>query len=385
MQPICETKRGCRSLIYSQLMPGETEELKTLQSILVTGAGGSAGNNVCWSLRVSPDGKNLDLTGTDVERTSLELNRWIDNAYAIPSASSPRYVTVLNKLARNRKVQSIFPQPDLEVGRVSRERGELEARVFLPDQPAVSICLDKYKALLKWSDNGLRESPHLLSQRNGSAEEKVKSLSFPCWLRAREGAGGLMSCLAHSWKEAYYWVMFHWTQGFHTDFVAEDYLPGRDFCFMSIWNHGTLVTSMVRERLTWVGNRVVGTGGTSKLNRVVHSEKVNSTAFQAVKAVSQKPHGIFCVDLKEDPKHVPRPTEINCRFTTNVHYLTLASIKLVQPELNFPWLAARLCLEETIPACKSFNAVPANLWFTKNTDMGLAMVEDERWRASVFS
>src|SRR5712692_8141927 len=42
---------------------------RTLRSLLVTGAGGSAGNNVCWSLRVSPDGKNLDIIGTDTERT----------------------------------------------------------------------------------------------------------------------------------------------------------------------------------------------------------------------------------------------------------------------------------------------------------------------------
>ncbi len=340
---------------------------------------------MCWSLRVSPDGKTLDLIGTDTEKTSLELNRWLDNAYTIPGAASPRYVTVLNKITRRKKVQAIFPQPDPEVGRISRERKTLEAAVFLPEPTAVATCLDKYKALLRWSETGLRQRPTLLSPKGNSAEDKVKRLSFPCWLRAREGAGGLMSCLAKSWREAYYWVMFHWTQGFNTDFVSEKYLPGRDFCFMSIWNNGSLVTSMARERLTWVGNRLVGTGGTSKLNRVIHSEKVNNTSLLAIRAVSQKPHGIFCVDLKEDSDGVPHPTEVNCRFTTNVHYLTLASIKLAQPELNFPWLAARLCLGENIPNCRTMNALPANLWFTKNTDMGFAMVEDEGWRAAMFS
>src|SRR5713226_2811830 len=85
--------------------------LRSLRSVAVTGAGGSAGNNVCWSLRVSPDGKNLDITGTDTERTSLELNRWLDNAYTIPSATNPRYVDTLNKLIVRRKVQALFPQP----------------------------------------------------------------------------------------------------------------------------------------------------------------------------------------------------------------------------------------------------------------------------------
>jgi carbamoyl-phosphate synthase large subunit len=182
-----------------------------------------------------------------------------------------------------------------------------------------------------------------------------------------------------------YWIGYHWAEGLKTDFIVEEYLPKRDFCFMSVWNEGKLVTSMVRERLSWVGHRIVGSGGTSKLNRVIHSNEINRTALEAIKAVSKTPHGIFCVDLKGDPKGVPRPTEINCRFTTNVHYLTLASLSLGHPEWNFPWLAAKLCLGEKIPSCKTLNALPANLWFTKNTDMGFTMVEGDTWRAKDYS
>src|SRR5207245_10383393 len=113
----------------------------------------------------------------------------------------------------------------------------------------------------------------------------------------------------------------------------------------------------IRERLSWVGHRVVGSGGTSKLNRVVHSDTVNNKAIEAIRAVSKKPHGIFCVDLKEDAEGVPRPTEINCRFTTNVHYLSLASIELGHPECNVPWLGARLALGEELRDCPRTNAL----------------------------
>ncbi len=359
--------------------------MSTLRSAVVTGAGGSAGNNVCWSLRVSPDGKSLELTGTDTERTSLQLNRWLDNAYTIPGATSPRYTRVLNKLITRRKVQALFPQPDVEVGRVSQDRGSLDAAVFLPEPVAVTTCLDKYKALSAWSVGGLRDAPLLLQRSEKSLEKQLRSESFPRWVRAREGAGGLMSCLASSPEQVQYWAMFHWAQGFDTDFIVEEYLPGRDFCFMSLWDTGELVTSMARERLSWVGNRLVGMGGTSKLNRVVHSDKVNTIALKAIRTITNKPHGIFCVDLKEDGAGNPHPTEINCRFTTNIHYLTLASIKLARPELNFAWLAGRLCVGEEIPKCKQTNAFPANIWFTKNTDMGFTMVEDDEWRAAQFS
>ncbi|HEV2120006.1 MAG TPA: hypothetical protein VGS11_07895 [Candidatus Bathyarchaeia archaeon] len=356
-----------------------------MRSILVTGAGGSAGNNVCWSLRVSKDGKNILLDGTDIDRTSIELNKWIDRAYQLPPANSPRYLPRLNQVITKDKVEMVVPQPDSEVGRLSNARDEVRAAMFLPDREAVEVCQDKYEALSRWFKQGLRRESIILSPRGARTRQLVRRLRFPCWVRARQGAGGSLSCLARTWRSVEYWIGYHWTEGMNTDFIVEEYLPNRDFCFMSIWNEGKLVTSMVRERLSWVGHRTVGSGGTSKLNRVVHSNKVNTTALEAIRAVSEIPHGVFCVDLKGDSRGNPRPTEINCRFTTNVHYLTLASLKLGHPEWNFPWLAARICLGERIPSCKALNALPANLWFTKNTDMGFTIVQGARWRAEDFS
>jgi predicted ATP-grasp superfamily ATP-dependent carboligase len=354
-----------------------------MKSILVTGSGGSAGNNVGWSLRVSPDGRSLSLTGTDSDRTSLELNRWLDNAYRIPLANDSRYLIVMNKIIQSQKVEGVFPQPDPEVGTISQAREKLQAKTYLPDPATVATCLDKYKALIKWHDKGLRDQPHLISHASKeNLETRLRQIRFPCWTRARQGAGGLMSCLAKDWKSLYHWIGFHWEQGIDTDFIVEEYLPGRDYCFMSLWKEGHLVTSMVRERLSWVGHRTVGTGGTSKLNRVVHVEATNDKALAAIRAITPKPHGIFCVDLKGDQDDAPKPTEINCRFTTNVHYLTLASVKFGKQEWNFPWLAGRIMLSEQFPPCKALDALPSNLTFTKNVDMGYTIVEDGKWRAA---
>ncbi len=352
------------------------------RSLLVTGAGGSAGHNVCWSLRVSKDGKKVLLTGTDADRTSLELNPWIDYAFHLPGAHNRNYVQTLNKVIEREGVEAVFPQPDPEVERISNDRQKLDAKIFLPDAETVSNCLDKYAALSRWHAAKLRRQPVVLSSKDREVNQKIRMLEFPCWIRAREGAGGLLSCLAKEWNTVDHWVRFHWEQGIKTDFIAEEYLPGRDYCFMSIWQNGNLVTSMVRERLSWVGHRLIGSGGTSKLNRVVHSERVNQNAMEAIRALSKKPHGIFCVDLKENLEHVPFPTEINCRFTTNVHYLTLASIRLGHQEWNFPWIAARLAVGEEIPDCKKLNALPDDLWFTKNTDMGFTMVQGNHWKAA---
>src|SRR2546425_6385132 len=121
-----------------------------MRSILVTGAGGSAGNNVCWSLRVSRDGKNILLAGSDVDKTSIELNGWIDKAYQLPPATSSRYLPRLNQIIKKDKVEMVFPQPDSEVGRLSVDREQVRATMFLPDREAVRVCQDKYEALSRW-------------------------------------------------------------------------------------------------------------------------------------------------------------------------------------------------------------------------------------------
>lgn len=299
----------------------------------------------------------------------------------MPKAGSPKYVNSLNKVVQRDHVQAVFPQPDTELGKVSSERDKIQARLFIPDEAAVNVCLDKYSAIEKWHTAKLRSAPVILSSRDPVINGKIQKLNYPCWIRAREGAGGLLSCLARQPTTVNHWLAFHWGQGIMTDFIAEEYLPGRDFCFMSIWSKGQLVTSMTRERLSWVGHRLVGTGGTSRLNRVVHSDQVNRTAVKAIKSITDKPHGIFCVDLKDDSEEMPRPTEINCRFTTNVHYLTLASVRTGHQEWNFPWIAALLAMEEKIPTCEKYDALPEGLWFTKNTDMGFTMVTRHQWNA----
>src|SRR5437762_7104633 len=199
-----------------------------MRSILVTGAGGSAGNNVCWSLRVSNDGKKILLYGTDVDKTSVELNGWIDGAYILPSATSPRYVSRLNQVIKKDSVEMVFPQPDSEVGRISRDRDQVRASLFLPDREAVKICQDKYEALSRWFKKGLRREPIVLSPRSRRTRLSVRRIAFPRGWRAGQGAGGSLSCLARTWRMLDHWVEYNWGEELRTDFILEKYIPIRD-------------------------------------------------------------------------------------------------------------------------------------------------------------
>src|SRR2546428_11855561 len=184
-----------------------------MRSILVTGAGGSIGNNVCGSLSISNDGKKSLLDGSNIEKTSIELNGWIARAYMLPSATSRRYVSRLNQVIKKDNDEMVFPQPDSEVGRISRDRNQVRASLFLPDREAVKVCQDKYEALSRWFKKGLRRQPIVLSPGNPRTRQSVRRLAFPCWVRARQGAGGSLSCLARSRRSVEHWISYHWAEG----------------------------------------------------------------------------------------------------------------------------------------------------------------------------
>src|SRR5205823_14368433 len=108
---------------------------------------------------MSRDGKTTLLTGTDSDRTSLQLNLWIDRAYRLPGAGKRNYLTALNNVIDKERVEAVFPQPDPEVRRVSEDREKLRAKIFLPDDKAVSRCLDKLEIFRIWHSTVLRKVP----------------------------------------------------------------------------------------------------------------------------------------------------------------------------------------------------------------------------------
>src|SRR5205807_5818457 len=123
----------------------------------------------------------------DVDRTSLELNMWLDYSFHLPGAHDRGYVAALNKVIENEKVELVMPQPDPEVERVSAERARINARVFLPDAQTVSTCLDKFAALSRRYESDLRKKPLPNSHDDSSNMRKVRELDYPRWIRSREG------------------------------------------------------------------------------------------------------------------------------------------------------------------------------------------------------
>jgi carbamoyl-phosphate synthase large subunit len=104
----------------------------------------------------------------------------------------------------------------------------------------------------------------------------------------------------------------------------------------------------------------------------VENEIATKVAINSVRAVSNKPHGIFGVDMAFDKNGVPNPTEINIsRFFTTVLFFTKAG-------LNLPDIYVNIALHNKFPTLhKIINPLQDNLLWLRGMDVAPRLVTKE--------
>ncbi len=353
-----------------------------MKRILVTGAGGSAASNFVDALRLAAGDDPMTIIGVDVKPHHLPLTK-TDRNYIVPRADSPDYLAAVNRVIARERIDLVHAQPDVEVETLSRRRGELEARTFLPPDATIALCADKMRLNQAMQRAGLPvPEAYFLA---GAAElddamAALRSRHAKVWLRAVRGAGSRASLPVKTADQARAWIEY-WRDmrgvGFG-DFMVSEFLPGREFAFQSLWHEGRLVVSQARERVEYIFGHLTPSGQSSSpsVARTVHRDDVNRIATAAILAADARPHGIFCVDMKENAASQPLVTEINCgRFFTTSNFYAHAGV-------NMPHAYVRLGLGESVPEFPPYDAVPADWWWVRMIDMGFALVKgNDAWGA----
>ncbi|MHA1439392.1 MAG: ATP-grasp domain-containing protein [Promethearchaeota archaeon] len=325
-----------------------------MKKILVTGAGGPAGVNFLRSL-TSVDEK-MELFGTDISLYHKEFAKpWTNKMYLVPRATSKDYIPALNEIIEENKIELIHSQPDIEVLIISENREKLKAMTFLPKKETIRILQDKFKSAEIWKDKGFPTVKAIEINPNNLENDLSKSLSQfgdKIWIRAKKGAGGTGSTLVENIETGVNWIKYWHSRGKNWEFIAQEYLPGRNIAFQSIFKDGELITSQARERLEYIYPYLAPSGitGTPIVAKTIHDDKVNEMATQAVLAIDSGATGIFCVDMKEDKYGNICPTEINAgRFFTTSYFFSYAAKKYNVPKANMPYIFIKLAYKEKIP------------------------------------
>jgi len=349
--------------------------------ILLTGAGGSAASNFYDALKLSDP--SIYVVGVDIKPYHLELIN-VDKRFIIPAVTEPGYIDTINKIIDQEKIDFVHPQPDVEVHFLSQNTDKIHAPIFLPPYEVVERCHDKmaFNKLMTKAGVAVPKAYHITSQDVlKEALEDLLKIQPKVWLRAIRGAGSRGSLPINSFYQGDAWIDY-WRnfRGIdYGDFMASEFLPGHEFAWQSLWYEGEIVTAQARERLEYIFGNLTPSGQTSSpsVAKTVNRDDINEIGQASVRAVSDKPHGVFCVDMKESADGVPKVTEINAgRFFTTSNFFAHAG-------LNMPAMYIELALNGTLKVKpKQLNPLSSDLYWVRMIDMGYKLVEGDQWSST---
>jgi len=295
--------------------------------VLVTGAGGAAANNLIRSLRAGLP--SVVLVGCHADRFMLRKSTAARN-YLVPDVTHPGFLRGLARVAAQERIDLLVPTTDAEVLSFARARARLPCRLFLPRPTVVELCRDKYRLAAFLRRCGVPAPATYPVRSLDALEETFARLPGPLvWCRVRTGSGSLGAAPMKRPEQARGWIAY-WREMRGVPvaaFTLSEYLPGRDFSCMALWNDGALILVKTCERLSYFGGgaQPSGISSVSQLAKTVHEPRVVAVCTAAIRALDPRASGVFNLDLREDRRGGPCITEINAgRFPsgTNVFDLT---------------------------------------------------------------
>lgn len=348
-------------------------------SVFLTGAGGSATENVLDSLRKA--GTKYRVIGADVSPIKLHLSSAFEKCL-IPLAKSPDYLGALNSAIKYFGAQILHVQPDPEVRVVGAERSQIDAQIFLPTQGALDLAGDKSAFANAMAQHKIPVPESIAITNRESIIDIVDEMlnrHERVWIRARVGAGARGSLPVSTGKQALAWIDW-WIEEKQmnaADFMAAEMLPGREFAFQSIWQDGELIAGQARERVEYLYGFLTPSGQTSTpaVARTVSDKRITDLALSAIRGLDERPHGVYCADIKESASGAPMVTEINAgRFFTTSNFFATAGV-------NMPDMAMRAASGEKLQKV-GLSPLDDDLYWIRMVDMEYKLIpghELDKW------
>jgi len=343
--------------------------------ILVTGSGGLAGVNFVRALRASS--RDYYIVGTDFNKYHI-LYPDVDARYLTPRHSDGSFIPRIAEIAAKEKADFLHPQPSSEAYIISSKREKVPCKVFLPLARVMQVGQDKLLSERKLRAKGIPVAKTAEIKRKADVGAAFAKLGKPLWARARHGAGGRLSLLCDDALEARLWIELWVKRGGveYAEFILQEYLPGRNIAWDSIWKDGKLVTSYSRERLEYPFKHISPSGitGTPSVSRIIRDPRLNEVGQKAVKAVDPKPNGAYSVDVKESGEGNPCITEVDAgKFHSTMPLWGYIAVKhLGLPEYaNLADLYVRLGMgEEVRDMPPQTDLLPDGYYLLRDMDVG---------------
>lgn len=312
-----------------------------MSRVLLTCAGGSYGLGVARSLRAAGDRHYV--IATDADRFSRQRAEG-DEIHSVPRQSHDGFSAAIRELVRATGADFIWPGHDADIRRFAQERDTLGAATFLPALDEIDICRNKMLSYERWRKAGVSVPESVLVHEPNDLIQAFDRFGGEIWLRRKTGAGGSGALGTDSLAKALAWLEIHDGWGQFT--AARRIKGGQRLSWESVWAHGELICVQGRRQLVQgfeylTMSRITRVPG---VNQWGTPPEADPTGVAAVRAISDRPHGNYGVDMITDADGAPFVTEINIgRFNND------GLIHWPDERLNAADLAVRLGLGEKPP------------------------------------
>ena len=343
--------------------------------VLVTGSGGLAGVNFVRALRISS--KGYYIVGTDYNKYHI-LYPDVDARYLTPRHDDRSFIPRVAEIAKKEKADFLHAQPSSEAYVISSRREKIPCKVFLPKASVMMTAQDKLLSQKELKAGGVPVAKTVQVRGKADVRDAFSKLGKPLWVRARHGAGGRLSLLCNDATEASLWIEL-WVRrggGTYDEFIIQEYLPGRNIAWDSLWKDGRLVTSYSRERLEYPFKHISPSGitGTPSVSRIIRDLRLNEAGQKAVKAIDPEPNGAYSVDVKESAQGKPCITEVDAgKFHSTMPLWGYIAVKhLGLPEYaNIADLYVRLGMGEDVREMPpKTDLIPEGYYLLRDMDVG---------------
>ena len=288
--------------------------------ILITGVGGPTPRSFAISLKKYSLFKDVELIATDVNPLSIGLyqKELFSKSFIVPPASSSSYWSVIETIIKENNITAAIILPELEVIEWSKrkETNSLPCQVLLPDYSIAELLVNKSKMTAVLKDIDIVPLSVTFNRKTTDFKEVFEVLKGDFWVRSTSGTSGLGSLKVADELALKNWIEINPNV---QEFIASQFLPGRNLACKLLYYDGKLMRSACAERVNYIMAKVAPSGitGNTSFGRLLNEPHLIEESIRAMDFLFQytgaNKHGFFTVDFKEDANGKPYITEINVR------------------------------------------------------------------------
>lgn len=342
-------------------------------NILISGIGGPTPLGLAKSLRLRFD--SLKLIGIDANKFAPGHYRKdvFDKTYLVPNATDKNYWNVINKIVSIEQIEYAFIIPETEVLKWSEYQihNKLPCCSLIPDFEVSSFLFDKLKVSNLLKNHDL--APKTLSIDSGTDLSFLgQDLGYPYWVRLNKTAGALGAFKVNEMSDIINWLKFNPSS---KDYIASNFLPGRNYACKLLYIEGNLLMSASAERIEYLLANASPTkiSGMCSRGKLINNPDLVSRSISAIELIYNKfkkqPHGMFTIDFKESSSILPLITEINIRHVSFTNAFSIAGA-------NFPALTIDAHFYKTETNYVDYKFEDEN-YFIRGVDNELFLLKDD--------